>query len=271
MAGRIHIPMADVTSVLDELAEHWIGYSMPPPNRAIAEAQWTPDSRDAYCHRCGDSVAPGEATPSGCGRCRNKAAIGDGFIRLGPHEGELRRWVNRVKFSQWWAMGWMLGHRLGCAVGDVDQINTNDAIVVPMPMPWQRRLYRGIDHARLLADGVGRVLNAPVVSMLSKRNDRPQSTRTPSDRARYAGKGMRLRRRIGGWNLRGAHVVVVDDVRTSGGSMRAAVRLIRSCKPDRVICATVTVSDDRARRQRAQQLRALQVDAGQDRQESRDG
>jgi len=242
-------------TVFDELTEDWVGYTLPPVTRVIPEAQWTPDARNAYCHRCGDSVAPGEATQTGCGRCRGKPAIGDDFVRLGAYEGELRRWALRVKYMRWWAMGCRLGEELGQAVRRDTNVDADRTLIVPMPMPWQRRLYRGIDHARVLADGAARVLGAPVVPMLRKRNDRPQTMRTSTDRLRYAGKGMALRRRIGGWNLNGAHIVLIDDVRTTGGSLRAAVRLIRSCQPNRVVCATVTVADDRARRSRAHQAR----------------
>lgn len=251
-----------ISAALDALMEDWLGYSLPPPARAMAEAKWTPDARGAYCHRCGDSVGAGEATETGCGRCRGKPALGDEVVRLGAHEGELRRWVNRVKYNRWWPMGWHLGEELGETVRRSTTVDASRAIVVPMPMPWQRRLYRGIDHARLFADGAARVLHAPVVPMLRKRNDRPQSTRTPTDRLRYGGKGMALRRRLGGWNLTGLHVVLIDDVRTTSGSLRAAVRLIRACKPERIICATITVSDDKARRSRSQQARVQENKAG---------
>src|SRR5262245_4573962 len=62
---------------LDSLSEDMLGWTFPPPAKAIAEAKWMPDDPHAatYCLRCGDSVGPGEATEQGCGTCREGAEL----------------------------------------------------------------------------------------------------------------------------------------------------------------------------------------------------
>ena len=45
-------------------------------------------------------------------------------------------------------MGEALGRLLGTAVAERDVVDMDRIVIVPMPMPWQRRFYRGIDHAR---------------------------------------------------------------------------------------------------------------------------
>jgi predicted phosphoribosyltransferase len=62
---------------------------------------------------------------------------------------------------------------------------------------------------------------------------------------------MYVRRRLGGWNLLDVDLVLVDDIRTTGASLKAAVRLLRSLKPRSVVCAVLAVSDAQARRARA--------------------
>jgi predicted amidophosphoribosyltransferase len=64
---------------------------------------------------------------------------------------------------------------------------------------------------------------------------------------------MFIRRRFGGWSLRDVDLVLVDDIRTTGASLKAAVRLLRSLEPRTVVCAVVAVSDAKARRARAAQ------------------
>ena len=108
-------------------------------------------------------------------------------------------------------------------------------------MPWQRRIYRGIDHSKVTAHSMARVLHAPVASVLAKSIQAPQVTLTPSERRRAGGRGMRVRRQLGGWRLAGVHVLLVDDVRTTGASLKAAVRLLRTMKPERIICCTLAV------------------------------
>ncbi|HWB18803.1 MAG TPA: phosphoribosyltransferase family protein, partial [Phycisphaerales bacterium] len=45
----------------------------------------------------------------------------------------------------------------------------------------------------------------------------------------------------------GVHFILVDDVRTTGASIRAAARLLRALKPAKIIAAVLAVSDARAR------------------------
>ena len=253
--GELHIPVHRLTAYLDALAERWIGYSLPPARRVVEESDFSPDERAAYCHRCGDSVGPGEATQSGCGSCRDQPALTpDGVVRLGPYSGELRDWIIGIKYGRRWAeMAELLGRTLGRAVRQADLIDIERAIVVPAPMPWQRRMYRGIDHARTIASGVARQLHAPSLDILARANGPLQVSLSVSERARAGSRGLRRRRRIGGWPVKGLHLVLVDDVRTTGASLKAAARLLRPLKPDRVIGAVLAVSDDRARRERAAQ------------------
>ncbi|MCI0365463.1 MAG: hypothetical protein L0219_16495 [Phycisphaerales bacterium] len=242
---------------LDAAAEHWIGWTLPPVQRAIADADWKPDERDVYCHRCGDSVGPGEATAEGCGTCRKggelSGGIGNGVVRLGAYVEPLERWVPQIKYQRWAEMGEHLGRLLAERVRESDLVWTHRTIVVPMPMPWQRRLYRGIDHTGVIATAVARELGRPVRRVLARVNGQPQVKRSPSERRRFGGDGLRIRRRlIGQWDLSECHVLLVDDVRTTGASLRSATRLLRTLKPERIVCAVLAVSDSKARRQRTQ-------------------
>ncbi len=111
-----------------------------------------------------------------------------------------------------------------------------------MPMPWQRRLYRGIDHARVIAGGVAAELDAPLLSLLARANGPPQVSLRATQRSRNAGR-MRRQRRAHLLPLDGHTVVLVDDVRTSGASLEAAARLIRRLGAGRVVGGVLAVAD----------------------------
>lgn len=249
-----------ICAAVDLAAEQWIGFAFPPVERAIADANWKPDAPAEYCQHCGDSVGPGEATATGCATCRAGAelsgGIGDGVLRLGTYTESLLEWVRAVKYQRWTEMGTFLGMRLGECIRDAKVIDVNRMIIVPMPMPWPRRLYRGVDHAHVIAEGVSRVLDVPIVRVLRKNTQPPQVTLVPSARRRSGSRGLHIRRRIGGWPLTGLHVLIVDDVRTTGATLKAASRLVKSLKPERTVCAVLAVSDSKARRDRAKRLHA---------------
>jgi predicted amidophosphoribosyltransferase len=249
--GLLRRHIGEAAAYLDAAADFWLGVALPTPERALADAHWKPDDREAYCGRCGDSVGPGEADPSGCGSCRGKPAVADGIVRLGPYTGDLRRWVLAVKYHQRWTdMARTLGGHLADALADSGLVDPARAVIVPMPMPWQRRLYRGIDHARIIAAAVAARLNAPLAPALRKANGPPQVSRPSSLRARSGARGLSIRRRLGGWNLVGLDLVLVDDVRTTGASIRSAVHLLRRLRPRRLVAAVLAVSDAAARRDR---------------------
>lgn len=287
----------------DGVAATWIGYAFPPPCRAIEQANWKADEISAYCTRCGDSVAVGEATDTGCATCREGAeldgGIANGVIRLGIFTDDLRDWIHAIKFGRWTEMGDELGRRLGEAVKAANVVEANRAIVVPMPMPWQRRMFRSVDHSRVIARAVARQLRAPLVNILARGNYTPQVSLPPSIRKRSGSHGLRVRSRWlwdnwihllkEGWikdgrmrdaqikdasiknarteegrrnnssrrsrvkALEGVQIVLVDDVRTTGATLKAAARLLRTLKPDKIVCAVVAVSDSRARRERKEQ------------------
>jgi len=144
-----------------------------------------------------------------------------------------------------------LGHRLGAvlasAMRDDACFDARGAIVVPMPMPWQRRLYRGIDHAGIIAEAAASVLRVRVHQLLTVSNGPPQVSLSASRRSRRA---VRIRLRAGSPCLEGVAVVLIDDVRTSGGSLHAAARLLRRLGPRRVVAGVLAVTDGPARRGR---------------------
>lgn len=250
-----------VVASIDDVSEQWIGWTFPPVERAFDDARFVPDAAEDYCQRCGDSVGTGEATEDGCGTCRKGAELGggiaDGVVRVGAYIEPLRGWLQAIKYRSWIEMGEALGAILGEHVRASGLIDLERAIVVPMPMPWQRRVYRGIDHAALIAKAVARAIDAPTERMLTRQMHPPQVSLTPSERKRVGSRGMHIRRRIGWGGLKsfqGAHIVLVDDVRTTGSTLKSATRLLRRLKPERIVCAVVGVSDSTARRMRRSML-----------------
>jgi len=241
----------------DRFSDEWIGLRFPAVDRALLDADWRADERDQYCTRCGDSIGRGESTASGCGTCRKggelAGGLGDGVVRLGPYTNPLREWVLAIKYERWTEIGVALGRALGSRVRDANVLDLDRTLVVPAPMPWQRRLYRGIDHTRLIADAAAAELGCCVASVLTRRHGPPQVALPPGERRRTGRRGMQVRRRVGGWPLEDLHILVVDDVRTTGATMMGAIRVLRRLKPARIAVGVLAVSDSAARRSRSSQ------------------
>ena len=258
MALLLRKRTAELGAWLDDVQQTWFGWSLPPAQRAITDAEWERDEPNSYCRRCGSSVGVGEVTKSGCGSCRGRTFAVDAVVRLGAYMGDLRQWIPAIKYQRWSDMAELLGQQLGVALSESTSLDVSRCVVVPMPMPWQRRIYRGIDHTLAIAAAAAAQLHAPLVRMLAAANGKPQMALSSTDRLRYGGRRLRLRRRPGGWKLGDVQIVLVDDVRTTGASMQRAARLLRRSRPGSIIAAVLAVSDDRARRERGDAAKHVQ-------------
>ncbi len=247
MAIDLRHRLARIGAWLEAVEETWLGWSFPPAARALAEAGWSPDRCGDYCPRCGTSAGRGELTAGGCGSCRGRPAAADAVVRLGAHARPLREWIHAIKYRRWAEMAALLGRRLGEALAASGAIDAAAAVVVAVPMPWQRRLFRGVDHAHLIAGGVAARLGAPLLRPLVAANGPPQVGSSLIRRRRRRAR-LRLKRSWREVRLEGRPVVLIDDVRTTGTSLAVAARLLRRLGPPSIVAGVVTVADDPARR-----------------------
>lgn len=243
-------PRRNFVDRFDNALDYWLGYAAPPADHAVQCSTFLPDAPDAYCRNCGDSVGFGEYTSTGCASCRSKPALADTVVRLSPYVGDLREWILRLKYAGWSPIGVELGRMLARSIQESGAVDLDNTIIVPMPMPWQRRLYRGIDHTQVIAVAIARELDIPLVRILSKKHGPPQVALSATDRQRHGGRNLRVRRRLGGWNLKDIQLVLVDDVRTTGTTIRRAVRLLQQLDPKTIVVSVAAVADPVSRRAR---------------------
>lgn len=229
----------------------------------------------------GSASAPPRSAPWFCPICVAEGPIADLVVRLGEYRGALREAILVLKFGGTTgiagagaplarSLGTALGRRILGAMQDagprqpprevpctdttaaMPECGLAGAVVVPVPMPAGRRLVRGIDHARLIAEATARTLRAEVAQPLRNRSKgRQAATRSVGGRRRGARGIGRRRDRIGvaaGRRVRGRIVIVVDDVLTTGATARRTVRHLRRLGATFVIVAVCAVRPWRGHR-----------------------
>jgi ComF family protein len=147
-----------------------------------------------------------------------------------------------------------LGEMLARAVPREERFDA----VVPMPLHWRRRWERGFNQSELLAREIARRWNAPVVKAVlrvkatasqagltnAKRRANMSgafSTR-PSRFREFVGACLALGKRM---PLKGARVLLIDDVLTTGATAAACARALKRAGASRVTLAAVARTDRR--------------------------
>jgi ComF family protein len=195
-----------------------------------------------FCASCGQLFADGYLPVSLCGDCLKNPPPWQGLTFYGEYTGLLRELILRCKFGQDGAAAQLLGHLLGLALLPVLESWTEEARararIVPMPLHASRLLRRGSNQCVELA----RALRIPL------------SGRAPLDlhslqriRAGREQRGLSRRERLhnvvrafaASPGIAGAHVILLDDVLTTGTTLRYAARSLLDAGAARVHCAVM--------------------------------
>lgn len=155
---------------------------------------------------------------------------------------EWQRIVHNFKYHGRWFFAQKMGEWMGEELLDSGNFDDID-LIVPIPLHYRRRLHRGYNQSEQLALGVGRKMGAECDFRSVRRchyND-SQTSKSRSERWENVEEIFEVRRVE---KLRGKHILLIDDVLTTGATMAScASAIVKACEGDvRISIATLTVS-----------------------------
>lgn len=127
--------------------------------------------------------------------------------------------LHQIKYRSNRELGIYFGKRMGEAMAVSGRFEKIDAII-PLPLFYKREKIRGYNQSALIGEGIFRATGIPVLNSVIKRE---KSTATQTRRSRYG----RWTNVEGGFKLtdenilQGKHVLLVDDVLTTGATLEA--------------------------------------------------
>ena len=164
-------------------------------------------------------------------------------------DNKWKRALYRSKYGQEWFIARQLGIMLGGELLDSGLYSDVD-IVVPVPLHWRKLLQRGYNQSNYIADGVAEALGAKVCrnALYRRINNPPQAGQMIGERWDNVDEIFAVRRPE---KLHGKHVLIVDDVLTTGATLCSCARAILQAAPScRISIATAAVAGKLARRSR---------------------
>lgn len=101
--------------------------------------------------------------------------------------------------------------------------------IVPVPMAPVRRFFRGYNQSLLLASAVGKLLGVPVLEALKRKSgDYSQAGLNRSQRLKLGEENITLSKSA---RVRGAKLLLIDDVVTTGATLRACGHVLACGEP----------------------------------------
>jgi len=172
-----------------------------------------------------------------CMVCREGLANFDAAYSFGSYEGTLQQLIHLFKYAKVETLAGPLSHFLMQAL----PLEANFDVIMAMPMHWRKRWERGFNQAELLADPVARRYGLPLATILRRtRYTKSQAGLTEAARRKNLRGSFRLKRPE---QVAGKRVLLIDDVFTTGATLRAAAAVLKAAGVARVSALTLARVD----------------------------
>ncbi len=177
------------------------------------------------CTHCGIP----QPTPGACGACL-QVPFAEICVAALRHEGDARTLVHQLKYTRNLRAATPLTHAMLQAIELKYAQSSLPEVLLPVPLSWRRQVQRGHNQAAWLAYRLGQHLQLPVLYDPIKRRHGPaQQTLSRSQRLKLSKSAFVLSA-----PLAARHVAVVDDVLTTGATVRALSELLTGAGVERV-------------------------------------
>jgi ComF family protein len=193
------------------------------------------------CPRCAMPLATSGAP---CPYCQSAGVRPfERIVALGPFRDPVRHLIHQVKYHNRWPLAEFLADRL-IEQESAKALLTETDVLVPVPLhPW-RQMSRGYNQAELVARRLGKRCRIKLSSALVRLKNTETQTHLHSKEKRLEN----LRDAFGllrPGSVHARHVVIVDDVMTTGATLGSAARAILDAEPESLSAIVVAVADPR--------------------------
>ena len=155
-------------------------------------------------------------------------------------DGRVQRLLYQLKYNGKRDLGLFIGQRYGDVLKVSALFSAVDAIV-PVPLHPRKEKIRGYNQAALFAEGLGKAMNKPVIHALKRVVfTQTQTQMSRSERQINVGSAFELAPQL---DLYGKHILLVDDVVTTGATLEACGIQLLQIENLRLSMAAIAIAD----------------------------
>ena len=138
----------------------------------------------------------------------------------------IKNMLHALKYRKSRIVGEYCGLRMGEALASCSFFERPD-IVIPIPIHYKKRYTRGYNQAELIARGISEKLDIPLrTDILAKvTNTKTQTQKNRQERTTDLYNTIKLQNSD---HLEGKHILIVDDVMTTGATFEAAAQTFKN-------------------------------------------
>ncbi|HLI50509.1 MAG TPA: ComF family protein [Thermomicrobiaceae bacterium] len=149
--------------------------------------------------------------------------------------GPIRQSIHYFKYGGEYARGPVLGAMLAEQVVDHWRLLPMPDLIVPIPLFSRRQRQRGYNQSEILALAVGETFDVAVTNSLTRQFDTPPQVGLDASSRRQNVDGV-FKCNAPAGELEDLHVLLVDDVITTGSTMLSAARAVLDAGALEVSC-----------------------------------
>lgn len=202
-----------------------------------------PVIKEPRCLHCGKPIE--SISQEYCPDCAGRESSLDGGITLWEYTDSMRQVMADFKYggcesdAEFFADEFVAFHR--------ERIQRwNIQAIVPVPLHWKKRWFRGYNQAGSFADALGYKLSVPVYSELLKRvrYTEPQKGLDSRQRRKNLQSAFDAAEDAGNRIDKCFNILLVDDIYTTGATLEACADVLRRLGAQRVFFACLCTGRD---------------------------
>ena len=156
------------------------------------------------------------------------------------HGNTVQKLIHAMKFHKNSDLCLLMGRQMGQELLHSARFDDID-ILVPVPLHWLRRFKRGYNQSELLCRGIAEVMHREMNSkaLIRHRYTSQQSLTSAAERESNVEDAFRVKHPE---QLEGRHILLVDDVLTTGATLVSCCDALSHVKDIRISIATLSIA-----------------------------